>query len=289
MSELFKWLKKTEAEKRRIPVVETLDRAPRPEEISGQHSSLKEVTPIPSQVPSRLSFNLELADPRIKTVLDPRTLPGEQFRFLRARLGQFQRQRGVKSLLITSSLPGEGKTLTACCLAGILAQEPGKRVLLVDADMRMPRAAQSLGLFDKEGPAGLAQVLRGDLSVDETMLRASSMDFFLLPAGEVPANPAELLASDNLERALLRMTELFDWIVFDSPPVLTVADASRLAPLCDTVVMVAQANKTSAKLIQKAIQQIGKEQICGVVMNRVRNLHSSTYYYGYYGGSRHAK
>ncbi len=283
MSELFSLFKKTEAQKRSVNPLRGPGTAGLEKEVLDTGSEVA-VTSAPTLIPSQSKFDLELADSRIKAVLDSRTLPGEQFRFLRARLGQLQRQHGIKKLLITSSLPGEGKTFTACCLAGILAQEPGKRVLLIDADLRKPCAAQNLGLYEREQPGGLSRILAGSMSLEEALLSSSTMDFFFLPAGPEAANPSELLASNNLERVIQQVNQLFDWVVVDSPPVLTLADPSRLAPLCDAVLMVVQANKTPSKLILKAVQMVGRDLVCGVVMNRVLNLQSSRYYRHYYKG-----
>jgi capsular exopolysaccharide synthesis family protein len=290
MSELFKWLKKTEAQSRGLETaVSSIEVAsPQPNQTEEPVAALQ-VAPKRPFVQSREKFDLELADARLRVVLDHRTMPGEQFRFLRAKLSQLRRQHQLKSLLVTSSVPGEGKTFTACCLAGILAQEPGKRVLLVDADLRKPKASQNLGITDTEKPSGLAQILQGTKCLEETLLSSSSMDFFFLPAGEEPDNPSELLASANLDQTFKRMTELFDWIVVDSTPVLTLADPARLATLCDGVLMVVHANKTSAKMAQKAIQMIGKELVLGVILNRVKHMNPSRYYHHYYSDTGAAK
>jgi len=263
-----------------------IETAPEPTEIP---VTPLQIAPRQPSISSRLMFNLASADPMIRAVLDPRTMPGEQFRFLRAKLGQLRRQRDLKTLLVTSSFPSEGKTFTACCLAGILAQEPGKQVLLVDADLRRSRASQNLGIDYKEKPEGLVQVLEGTKSLDEALMRSSDMDFFFLPAGQEPENPSQVLASNNLDQVIQRMAELFDWIIIDSPPVLTLADPARIAPLCDGVLMVVHANSTPAKMVQKSIQIIGKELICGIVLNRVQNMQASRYYHHYYSGKGNSK
>jgi capsular exopolysaccharide synthesis family protein len=288
MSELFKWLRKTGDQTGGLEAVDVAGIEARSEPVEMPIAPLQ-VAPRRPSIPSRTKFSLELADPRIRAVLDPRTLPGEQFRFLRARLGQLKRQRDFKTLLITSSFPGEGKTFIACCLAGILAQEPGKRVLLVDADLRKPMASQNLGIGYEEKPAGLAQVLQGTATLEETLLSSSSMDFFFLPAGEEPENPSEVLASNKLDQIIQRMAESFDWIVIDSTPVLSLADPARIAPLCDAVLMVVRADKTPAKMVQKAVQTIGKELVRGVILNRVQNAQASRYYHNYYSSDGNSK
>ncbi|HTY60826.1 MAG TPA: CpsD/CapB family tyrosine-protein kinase [Acidobacteriota bacterium] len=227
-------------------------------------------------------FDFHLADPKITSTLDAGTISGEQFRFLRARLSLLQRQQGVKKLLITSSIPEEGKTFVSCCLAGILAQEPGKRVLLMDADLRVPGTAKKMGLEREGEMTGLSQILQHGRTLRESLIKLSGMELYYLPSGEIPQNPSALLASDKLEQVILESGELFDWIVIDAPPVLNVADASHLAPLCDTVLFVIRCNKTPAKLIQKAIETIGKNRICGILMNRINAKRTARYYYKYY-------
>ncbi len=287
MSELFKWLGKAEAKKPGIPPIHVLDSelqtvsAPSHNpDIPSSEAALAQTT-----LSSRDSFNLELADQRIKIVLNAQTFPGEQFRFLRTRLGQLQHQHGFKKLLITSSLPGEGKTFISCCLAAILAQEPGKRVLLIDADLRMPRTARNLGVEKGSELPGLSDILKSTHRINEALLSSSSMDFFYIPSGRIPANPSELLASENLEQTIRETSELFDWIIIDSPPVLNFADSTRLASLCDAVLMVVRANSTPAQIIQKSLQVVGKSLVCGIIMNRVQNLRVSRYYYHYYAAN----
>ena len=224
-------------------------------------------------------FNLAAADQRIRSVLDPLTQVGDQYRLLRTKLAQMQKEKGIRTLLVTSSMPKEGKTFTACCLAGIFAQEPGKRVLLIDADLRKPRTGPSLGINEVEPPAGLSQVLRGEKRVEDVLLSSSKMEFFLLPAGPVPEDPADVLSSPNLERTIKKMAKLFHWIVVDSPPILELADAPLLAALCDATLLVVRAGKTPAKIALESVQKIGKERICGIVINRSKGVRSSKYYY----------
>jgi protein-tyrosine kinase len=281
MSEFFKGLNKAGEKRPGYSSAHVFDPDLRPR-ASLDSSSQMETMPDREALFSQTEFDLERADPKLKEVLNTKTLPGEQIRFLRTRLSQLQRQHGYKKLLITSSVPGEGKTFISCCLAGILAQEPGKRVLLINADLRRPRTAANLGLRNETELIGLSHLLQHTGSLEEALLKSSGIDLFFLPSGKAPENPSELLASDNLERILQVSAELFDWVVIDSPPVLNIADSTRLAPLCDTVILVVHANQTPAKLVQKSIQMMGKDSICGIVMNRTKLHPTSRYYYKYY-------
>ncbi len=289
MSEIFSWFKRTEQQKRSVPAqVHSRPLATLSADAvgNGTDSPVAVADPSPAapvkiEIRGADQFNLDLADYRVKSVLDPATVVGEQFRVLRAQLSFAQKQRNIKTLLVTSSAPGEGKTFTSCSLAGVLAQEPGKRVLLIDADMRKAKAGRDLGLIGAE-VKGLAEVLRGEVAVTDVLLSSKDTPLFLLPAGNVPINPSELLSSPDLERSLKTVAQWFDWVIIDSPPVVALADTNVIAPICDAVLLVVHTNGTPTKLIQESIQRIGRDKICGIVMNRIRHSPSSRYYYRYY-------
>ncbi len=286
MSEIFSWLKRAELEKRKT----LSEAAAKPVSLYSEAqeetaTAVETEPPSPEAIPAKIEirgdaqFDLAAADSRIRSVLDPMTLVGEQYRLLRAKLSLLQKERGIKTLLITSSVPAEGKTFTACCLAGVFAQEPGKRVLLLDADLRKPRAGQDLGVKNSMRVEGLSQVLRGEKKADEVLLSSAKMDFFLLPGGPVPDDPAELLSSPLLERTIRGLAEMFDWVVIDAPPIIGLADATLIAPLCDAALLVVQTDKTPSKLAKEAIERLGREKFCGVVMNRGKHVRASRYYY----------
>jgi capsular exopolysaccharide synthesis family protein len=298
MSELFSWLEEADLQSKRVTTeadVHSANIVDAEQNIDWHKSESPPSAPQESKFAghervSPAPFDLKMADWRIRTALDHGTLVGEQYRILRAKLISLQRQRGIKTILVTSSIPTDGKTFTACCLSGILAQEPGKRVLLVDADMRKPSAAVNLGIDGKSGPGGLSLWLQGGGIQEGALRRCSNLDFYFLPSGPVPENCSELLSSPNLEIVIKGLAGIFDWVVIDCPPVLALADAMQLSSLCDTVLLVVRANKTPSKLVLQAIQMIGRDRIGGVVMNRVR-LSSLPYYnyYPSYWGSPNAK
>jgi protein-tyrosine kinase len=250
--------------------------------ISGPvRDSLDLTTQAQPEIRGNASFNLDLADYRVRSVLDPVTAVGEQFRLLRAKLSLEQKQRNIKTLLVSSASPAEGKTFVSCGLAGVLAQEPGKKVLLVDADMRRPMAGRDLGVQNLE-IKGLSDVLRGEAAIEDVLINSTDTTLFLLPSGNTPHNPSELLSSPALESSLKSVSQYFDWIIIDSPPIAAIADASVIAQICDAILLVVQANKTLSKLVQNAILRVGQDRICGIVMNRVKYITNSRYYYRYY-------
>lgn len=287
MSEIFDFLKKTETERRRntgIPEPALSD--PLPESPLEPELRLTPVAPEPIsqevEVFGTDRFDLTQATPQMKNVLEPLTIVGEQFRLLRSRLGLMQKQRGIKTVLITSTVPEEGKTFTASGLAGVFAQEPGKRVLLIDADMRKPRSGAHFGISGAGDSNGLSEVLRGNVPMNQAILRSTNPEFCFLPSGPLPSNPSELIGSPQFERILRTAAENFDWVIVDSPPILSISDTNLLIPICDTVVLVMRANSTPAKLVNQAVERIGREHICGVVINRQKRATSSRYYYQYY-------
>ena len=288
MSEIFSSLKRAGSKKPEafnepgpIPInifVDDAAQAPEP----AHAAALPAIKPAAIEIVQSGGFDLAAADYILRTVFDPHTVAGEQYRLLRSKLTQMQRERGIKTILVTSSVPYEGKTFVSCCLAGVFAQEPGKRVLLIDADLRKPRVGRSFGVNGNAPPGGLSLVLRGQQDARDALLNAKESGLCLLPAGPIPQDPAELLSSPNMELTLRSLAAEFDWVVIDSPPVVAMADAGILAPLCDGILLVVQQERTSAKLVKQTIQRLGQKHICGVVLNRGRHLKSSRYYYSYY-------
>jgi tyrosine-protein kinase Etk/Wzc len=240
--------------------------------------------------PADRVFDLDRADIHVRKIIeDSSTITGEHFRIMRAKLTVLQKERGLKTILITSAIPGEGKTFAGCCLAGILARELGKRVLLIDADLRTGNAQRVLGLETKERISGLVELLRGSSdkrALESSIHRCGQSNLFFLPSGESADNPSELLSSPKFEQIMRGLTPSFDWIIVDSTPLLGLADASLVAPLCDGTLLIACAGKTPIKLIQNSIQKIGQQRTIGVLLNRVRKR--SAYYYGKYYKKRSA-
>jgi protein-tyrosine kinase len=298
MSEIFKWLKKTELEQKGTgftpsesyngailaqaadAIEDTI--SPNERKIHPASTTIGHSAPVKPEIRSHAAIDLDAADYRIRDVCDSKALVGEQFRLLRAKLDLIQKQRGIKKLLITSAIPGEGKTYIACGLAAVLAQESEKRALLIDGDLRNPAAGRRLGLNDNREMIGLADVLRGEAEAIEALQSSNESNLYFLPAGNRPSNPAELLSSSMFPKLLNEFAKQFDWIIIDSPPSIVLADISIIAPACDAVVLVIQSSHTPARTIKECINQIGREKICGVVLNRLKKTKGSRYYYQYY-------
>jgi protein-tyrosine kinase len=202
----------------------------------------------------------------------------ERFRTLRSRLYQVAGVRPLRRMLITSGLPGEGKTFVATNLAQSIMGQPDRRVLLVDADLRAPRLHDALGA---PSTPGLADYLRGEADEYSIIQKGRDINLCFVPCGKRVSNPSELLLSDRMKTLLNRVTPAFDWVILDSPPTLPVHDANSLADLCDGVLFVVEAGKTNYESARKAVSGFHKKNLLGVVLNRVEDQGAS--YGSYYG------
>jgi polysaccharide biosynthesis transport protein len=285
MSEIFDWMKKREMNSAKGAALAGVERITGPLPIPERIFALPPESREPHFLAGVSEFEISAGDPILAEMTGQNSFQSEQYRFLRTKLSLRQREVGLRSVLITSTIPGEGKTITTCSLAAMLAQEPGRRVLLIEADMRRPAAAIALGCENSEKLPGLSQVLQGEITPGDALLKSANIQLFLLPSGGKPANPAELLGSPKLESTLKTMAESFDWVIIDSPPVLGIADALLLAAVADFTLFVIRAGFTPGNLIQEAVQRIGHEKIGGIAMNRIKqSRHHGYYYSNYYSG-----
>jgi len=201
----------------------------------------------------------------------------EEYRTLRSRLYHLREKMSLKTLLVTSALPKEGKSFTAANLAQVMVRQQGRRALLIDADLRGPRLHLMLGAA--QGP-GLSEYLSGKCDEFSIMQRGPMDNLFFVPSGMSNDNPAELVGNGKLEALLDRVEALFDWIVIDSPPAIPVSDASVLAKACDGVLMVVRSNATPSDAARKARMEFPDEMLVGVVLNGTGG--EAAYYERYY-------
>jgi capsular exopolysaccharide synthesis family protein len=224
-------------------------------------------------------------NPNLKTMLffgnNGHSVHSESFRTLRSRLYQVREKQALQSVLITSALPAEGKTFVSANLAQALVRQQGRRVLLIDADLRRAQLHEVLGASSKPG---LSEYLRDGLDEVAVLQRGPLENLFVLPGGKPDANPAELIANGRLKTLLQRMASLFDWIILDSPPAVPVSDSSLMAGSCDGVVLVVRAASTSVEMAQKARQEFADKPVVGVVLNRADEKSAYNSYYYYYQG-----
>lgn len=210
---------------------------------------------------------------------DKYRIGAEEFRTLRSSLDLVRKQQPLKTLLVTSPLPKEGKTFVAVNLSHALAWRRDHRVLLIDGDLRLPRVHKSFGKMPQE--PGLADCLSGDVDPISLIRRGPGDNFFVLPAGRSVSNAPEFIGNGRLRALIQWLAPAFDWIVIDSPPSVPVSDARLIAECCDGILLVVRAGHTPFDLAQRSIGQIRGKRYLGIVLNAVdAALTASSYYYG---------
>jgi len=205
---------------------------------------------------------------------EPDSLAAEKFRFLGVRLRQIRQNRPLKKVLITSTIPQEGKSLVSANLAGVLARRKEK-VLLLEGDLRRPVFAQQFGLGRL---AGLGQCLRSGAQDVSNVFYLRNLGFWLMPAGDPTDNPLELMQSGRLTQLTAELSTFFDWIIIDSPPLLPLADTTVWARLADGVLLVAREGVTAKGPLQRGLDLLKTSDVLGVVLNSCMNLDQKNYY-----------
>ena len=213
------------------------------------------------------------------TMVDSKSPISEQYRTIRTNIQYSTVDKNVRTLMVTSSGPGEGKSTTVANLAVTFAQQ-GKKVLLVDADMRKPTVHYT---FNQTNTFGLTSVLTKQIPLEEAISETSVENLFVLTSGPIPPNPSELLSSKSMEQIFQTSEKLFDIILFDTPPLLAVTDAQILSNRCEGTVLVVYSGKTEKEQMIKAKELLDTAQskLLGVVVNH-KKIQDTNYYY-YYG------
>lgn len=202
----------------------------------------------------------------------------EKYRILAHRIQSKAKPKPLKKVLVTSSIPGEGKSTTAANLAIVLARSD-RRVLLVDGDFRVPRIHESLGI---PGEPGMAEVIDGQIELGQAIRRIDPLGLYCLPAGSPRYNPLTILESPVLNACLAAAEMAFEWIIIDSPPLNPFADAHHLAALSDGVVLVVRWDLTPRDELEQAIKGLKGAPLLGIVVNGYDEPRHDQYYYKYY-------
>ena len=227
------------------------------------------------------------------TFTNPKSPVSEMFRTLRTNIQFMSNSKRIQAILVTSTLPGEGKSWTSSNLAVTFAQA-GKKVLLIDADLRKGR---QFSVFNVVARPGLSNYLSGVVNEGEVpdvediryFIKETAIDgLYVIPAGDVPPNPSELLVNYKMNKLLMEMKRQFDFIIFDAPPALLVTDAMILARVVDTSLIVVahqETKKDNLDKVQRSIKNVGGN-LAGVVINKIPmtvKKYQDSYYGGYYG------
>src|SRR5271169_4042196 len=229
----------------------------------GQFQSLRVMVPLQS---------------RLVCVTDKESLAAEKFRFLAVRLRQMQQTRALKRVLITSSVPQEGKSTVAANLACTLARRARQRTLLLDGDLRRPSLSNLFGLGKIPG---ICEWLQGDSGPAESIYYLEDAGLWILPAGSTPRNALELMQSGRLSVLMDQLTAWFDWIVIDTPPVLPLADTSVWMRLADGVILVTRQGTSEKRQLQRGLEAIDRTKLIGALLNCSSSASHNGYYYHY--------
>ncbi|HZP07536.1 MAG TPA: CpsD/CapB family tyrosine-protein kinase [Terracidiphilus sp.] len=216
------------------------------------------------------------SESRFICLTDKESPTAEAFRLLAVRLRNLRRTRPLKRLLITSSVPREGKSTVAANLACTLSQKTEEKILLIEGDVRRPALTHMLDLNDA---SGICELLRGQNTLRDCLCRLSETGPWILPAGSAPDAPLELLQSEKLPALLEQVNAWFDWIIIDSPPVLPLADTSVWARMVDGILLVTRQGITEKQQLERALQALEPGKLIGALLNCSKVSTYSSYYY----------
>jgi capsular exopolysaccharide synthesis family protein len=239
-----------------------------------RNAAAAERTDIWSQFQS-LSAALQL-EGRLVSVTDKGSPTAEAFRLLGVRLRNLRQVRPLKKVLITSTVPREGKSTVAANLACTLANKNGEKVLLLEGDIRRPSLSQ---IFNLSKAPGICELLRGERTLQNSIYRLERAGIWIMPAGSSPATPLELLQSSKVPALMDQLASLFDWVIVDSPPVLPLADTSIWTRVVDGILLVTRQGVTEKKQLQRGLRALDSDKMIGALLNSSQDTSYSSYYY----------
>jgi capsular exopolysaccharide synthesis family protein len=220
------------------------------------------------------------ADARLVCLTDQGGLAAEKFRVLGLKLRNQRERRKLKRVVVTSSIPEEGKSLVAANLALNQSRSKILNTVLIDGDLRRPELARRFGF--NRGLPGLSEVLRGERQLPEVVYKLEGCGLRFIPAGVTPENPIEVMQAGRLLPLLEQLETFFDWIIIDTPPVLPLADTPLWMRLADGVLLVAREGVCEKKQLERTVEVIDRSTMLGVVVNSC-NSNEQKYYYSRYG------
>jgi len=228
------------------------------------------------RVPRQKSEGANDANKRRIALLQPDSYVAEQYRSLRGRIDSLASQRPLKTLAVTSANSGEGKSTCSVNLASVTAMSVGRKVLLIDCDLRRPKIHWTLGL---QPQVGLAEVLLNEATVDDAIQKLDGVNLDVLPVRTIPDNPSELLASTEMRRLVEEVAGRYDRIILDTPACLGLPDAKSVSEICDGLIMVVRADVTPQEEVQAALDILDRRRVVGMVLN---GSEATREQYGYY-------
>lgn len=222
-----------------------------------------------------LSISLPLEN-RLVALTQSESLAAEKFRFLGVRLQHLRRETLLKKILVTSTIPQEGKSTVSANLACTLAKRTQQKTLLIEGDVRRPSLSKMFGLPAR---SGLCEWLRHKQKPETSIYFLDGPEIWFLPAGDTPDNPLEILQSPTLASMMDQLCKWFDWIVIDSPPIMPLADTSLWMRIADGTLLVARQGVTEKKQLQRGLEAIEPRKLIGALLNGSKSAVKNDYYY----------
>jgi capsular exopolysaccharide synthesis family protein len=216
------------------------------------------------------------AESRLASLVDKNSPAAEAFRLLAVRLRHLRRERPLKKVLITSTVPEEGKSFSSANLACALALNSQQRILLIEGDIRHPTLWQ---IFGAAKMPGLCEYLRDGRSIASCIYRLDRAGIWFLPAGSAQGNPLEVIQSAKFGLAMEQLAQWFDWIIVDSPPAFPMADTTTLVRLVDGIILVARRGVTRKRKLQKGMDALDPQKLIGALLNSSDGASDGDYYY----------
>jgi capsular exopolysaccharide synthesis family protein len=207
---------------------------------------------------------------------DTESAAGEAFHLLGVRIRHLRRQRALKKILVTSTIPQEGKSVVASNLACTLALRTQQKVLLLEGDVRRPTQSKIFGIAHKPG---ICEWLAGEKTLLQSIYRLDGPGIWIFPAGASSSNSLELLQSGRMGPMVEQLSNWFDWVIIDSPPILPLADTSMWANVADGTLLVVRQGITQKRQLQRGLEALGNQKLIGAVLNSAQTLGHTDYYY----------
>lgn len=238
--------------------------------------------PVEKKLPEFTSWQVqaERVEPRLVSITSPNSSYCEEYRSLRTHVLHKSQKQKLQAIVVASVGPAEGKSITALNLSWLLAQTDGVSALIIDSDLRMPSLTDYLGI---ETESGLSEILAGQSTLKESIIKLEPSGLHLLPGGEARSDVAELISGPKFKEILREARDMFDYVIIDAPPLGIFTDATVLINQSDGALLVLRANRTRYSNVDRVMESLPRERMLGVILNQSEDvLDESHYNYGYY-------
>lgn len=258
----------------------------RSEITAGAKLNAESLTRSARHLPDFVSWTVdaERVEPRLVAITQPNSNYCEEYRSLRTHVLHKSQRQKLQAIVVASSNPSEGKSVTALNLSWLLAQTDGVNCLIIDSDLRMPSLGDYLGI---ETDKGLSHVLDGTAKLADSIIRLEPSGLHLLTGGDARNDVAEMISGPKFKEILREAREMFDFIIIDAPPLGIFTDGTVLINQADGAMLVVRANRTSYSVIDRLLEPLPKDRLLGVVLNQSEDVMEESHYnYGYYNYKR---